>query len=133
MFSSSSGKQKRGAMISITGFYVFGIPAAAVLMFIVKVDIYGFWIGVIIAETITNTLLLILINRFNWEKHSNAALIRIDFNPIEKQQEMCSTVAINESKNDESLFQLIKIKLFVLIVFLCLLIIGIFISIKVPL
>jgi MATE family multidrug resistance protein len=120
-------------MISLIGFYVFGIPLAAILMFFVKTDIYGFWIGIIVAETITNTFLLILISRFNWEKHSNAAVIRIDFNPSKKQQELCSTDAISMPNNDESLFQLIKIKLVILIVFLCLLAIGVFISIRIPL
>ncbi|CAF4432244.1 unnamed protein product, partial [Rotaria magnacalcarata] len=37
------GKQKRSAMISFLGFYVFGIPVAAFLMFFVRIDIYGFW------------------------------------------------------------------------------------------
>ncbi|CAF2136962.1 unnamed protein product [Rotaria magnacalcarata] len=127
------GKQKRGAMISLTGFYVFGIPLAAILMFSVKIDIYGFWIGIIAAETITNVFLLILIRRFNWEKHSSAAVIRIDFNPFEKQQQVCSTAVTSVVKNDESLFQLMKIKLVIFIAFLCLLIFGIFISIKIPL
>jgi hypothetical protein len=102
-------------------------------MFIVKTNIYGFWIGIIAAETITNIFLFILISRFNWEKHSNEAVVRIDFNPLKKQQELSSTTATSVPEKDESIFQLLKIKLSIFLAFLCLLGIGIYISIRIPL
>ncbi|CAF1300912.1 unnamed protein product, partial [Didymodactylos carnosus] len=39
------GKQAKGAGIAFFGFYVIGIPLAAVFMFVLKIDVFGFWTG----------------------------------------------------------------------------------------
>ncbi|CAF0755749.1 unnamed protein product [Adineta steineri] len=137
------GKQKRGAMISFIGFYFCGIPLAAVLMFFVRTDIYGFWLGIIAAETITNILLFILVQRFNWEHHAKAALIRINFNPKSATTNI-TTISITDDKaqskesksttntDQTSWIKLIRIKLIVLLLFICFLIAGIVTSTMIP-
>jgi len=135
-----SGKQKRGAIIAFCGFYLFGIPIAAFLMFFVRIDIYGFWIGIIAAETITNTLLFILVQRFNWERHAKAALIRINFNPKNATNNIATVSITNENSQIDSIndtdqnswMKLIRIKIFVLLLFICFLIIGIVTSTVIP-
>jgi hypothetical protein len=131
-----SGKQKRGAIIAFCGFYLFGIPIAAFLMFFVRIDIYGFWIGIIAAETVTNTFLFILVQRFNWERHAKAALIRINFNPKNATANI-ATISITDDKSpkiktesinntdENNWMKLIQIKVFILLLFICFLIIGI--------
>ncbi|CAF2343498.1 unnamed protein product [Rotaria sp. Silwood2] len=134
------GKQKRGAMIAFFGFYVFGIPIAAFLMFYVRIDIYGFWIGIIAAETVTNTLLFMFIQRFNWERHAKAALIRIDFNPnntamVSTNDEKPDEINL-DSKNDtykNSTKKSIRIKIFILLLLILFLITGIITSTLIPL
>jgi len=138
-----SGKQKRGAMIALCGFYLFGIPIAAFLMFFVRIDIYGFWIGIIAAETVSNTLLFILVQRFNWDRHAKAALIRINFNPknataniatvpmADEKSQTAQTDSINDI-DQNSWIKLIRIKVFVLLLFICFLIIGIVTSTVIP-
>ncbi|CAF1212459.1 unnamed protein product [Adineta ricciae] len=125
------GKQKRGAIISFCGFYLFGIPLAGVLMFVIRTDIYGFWLGIIAAETVTNILLFTLIGRFNWERHARAALMRIKFNPTSATTEIVTISVSNEEKTDiktetaESWMKLIGVKLIVLLFFMCFLLAGI--------
>jgi hypothetical protein len=139
VFMHSSGKQKRGAMIAFFGFYLFGIPLAAVLMFFVRLDIFGFWLGIIVAETITNTLLFILVQRFNWERHAKAALLRITFNPKTVTTDIATiptshdkpsepNVVISSATDDTSWIKLIRTKLIVLLLLICVLIAGIVVS-----
>ncbi len=113
-------------------------------MFFVRIDIYGFWIGVIAAETVTNTLLFILVQRFNWERHAQAALVRINFNPKNATTNI-ATVSITDQKSEiiktestmdtdqNSWMKLIRIKLLILLLFICFLIIGIITSTVIPL
>ncbi|CAF3525731.1 unnamed protein product [Rotaria socialis] len=129
------GKQKRSAMISFLGFYVFGIPFAAFLMFSVRIDIYGFWIGVIIAETVTNIFLFLLIYRFNWESHAKAALVRIQFNTnnisiVTTVDGECQDTKINSRNDAEEIIPMesIGLKVLVLLLFILFFIAGIITS-----
>ena len=139
-----SGKQKQSAMIAFIGFYLFGIPIAVLLMFFIRIDIYGFWIGIIVAETITNLLLFTCIQRFNWERHTKEALIRISFNPkdaatnmsvISTNNEVPSTITTNTriDVNENTWTKTIGIKVFTLLLFVAFLVIGIITSTKIPL
>jgi len=135
----SSGKQIKGALIAFFGFYVFGIPVAALLMFYVRLDIFGFWIGIIIAETVTNTLLFVLIQRFNWEHHARSALKRVHFNTKQSTIDV-ATVSVDEEHspsklepNQDSFIKLIRVKIIVLLLFICFLIAGIATSTLIPL
>ncbi|CAF3368391.1 unnamed protein product [Rotaria sp. Silwood1] len=126
-------------MIAFFGFYVFGIPLAALLMFYVRIDIYGFWIGIIAAETVTNTLLFTLIQRFNWERHAKAALIRIDFNPnnvvlVSTNDEQTQEIDLDSRNNvdNKSTKTSIRIKISVLLVLILFFITGIITSILIP-
>lgn len=136
-----SGKQNRGAVVSFCGFYIFGIPVAALLMFYVRIDIFGFWIGIIVAETITNALLFTLIQRFNWEKQAKAASIRIQFNSKDATTTIATVTDLNgksnETKQEESIVVIdennwkksIRIKILVFLLLVCFLIAGIITSI----
>ena len=141
VFALCSGQQKRGAMISLCGFYVFGIPIAAVLMFYVRIDIFGFWIGIIAAETVTNALLFTLIQRFNWEGQAKAASIRIQFKTKDATTSIATVTDLNEKENeikeeqqptttDENHWKRsIRIKILVFLLLVCFLIAGIVTSI----
>lgn len=113
-------------------------------MFWVRIDIYGFWLGIIAAETVTNTLLFILIQRFDWKSHAKAALIRVNFNPKNATADI-TTIAVpdeNSEKiqtdiikdtNQTSWMKLIRIKIIILLLFICFLIVGIVTSTVIPL
>lgn len=131
-------------MIAFFGFYLFGIPLAAVLMFFVRLDVFGFWLGIIVAETITNALLFILVQRFDWERHSKAALVRITFNPKTATSEIATVagfeekpvdleVAVSTGTDQTRWLHLVRTKVIVLLLFVFLLIAGIVTSTMIPL
>ena len=143
-FSIFSGKQKRGAMISFCGFYIFGLPVSALLMFYVRIDIFGFWIGIIVAETVTNALLFVLIQRFNWERQARAAAIRIQFNSKNATATIATVTDLNGKSNEIKEEQSIAadennwkrscgIKILILLLLVCFLIAGIITSIVIRL
>ncbi|CAF1221645.1 unnamed protein product [Didymodactylos carnosus] len=76
------GKQAKGAIIAFLGFYAIGIPLAGVFMFVVKIDIYGFWAGYATGRVFTNILLFVLIKRFDWKHIADFASSRSTDNVI---------------------------------------------------
>ena len=127
-------------MISFCGFYIFGLPVAAVLMFYVRIDIFGFWIGIIVAETVTNALLFTLIQRFNWERQAKAAAIRIQFNSKDATATIATVTDLNEKSNgikeeqptttnENNWKKSLRIQILVLLLLVCFLIGGIITSI----
>ena len=117
------------------GFYAFGIPVAILLMFYFRIDIYGFWLGIIVAETITNILLFILIQRFDWNRHAEKALRRIALHQSENQtttESIFQTETLPKT-NSETCFLLIGKKLLVLFILISFFIIGLVISSVTPL
>ena len=68
--------QKFSVIILFVGFYVFGLPLAYVFTYVIHMNIYGFWLGIIIAELIMNTALFILVWCFDWETFSQTAMKR---------------------------------------------------------
>ncbi|CAF1603487.1 unnamed protein product [Adineta ricciae] len=68
--------QKFSVIILFVGFYLFGLPLAYVFTYVIHMNIYGFWLGIIIAEIIMNTALFILVWFFNWETFSQTAMKR---------------------------------------------------------
>jgi len=130
------GQQKRGAFVALIGFYLFGIPTAFILMFICRFDIFGFWIGIIVAETVTNTFLFILVQRFHWESHSNKALKRILLNSTNIQTEnpvSSDDIEFESDKKPISWSELLRVKILIFCVFVIFFIFGIFTSKKLTL
>ena len=114
-------------------------------MFYTRFDIYGFWFGIIAAETVTNTLLFLLVHRFNWERHAKAALVRIHFDPNSARADIAAISAADEKSlpvvtthlstgdDEASWLQLLRTKSLILFLLICLLIVGIVTSNVIPL
>ena len=63
-----TGKQCQAAVLSITAYWVIGIPLAYLLAFVVDLELSGLWIGFAAASaylTITYNILIVCIN---WPK-----------------------------------------------------------------
>jgi hypothetical protein len=157
-----SGMQRYAAVILFIGFYFIGLPFSYLFMFVIHLDIYGFWLGMISAELLINIALFTLIWRFDWNRFSEEAQdhIRLTVPSIHaianssesnntnehmkllpytsdrKDDEQINghgTVPIqsdieeadsNERGSDESLLQLIGVKLLVFVCFFCVFIIS---------
>jgi hypothetical protein len=68
-----SGMQKYAAVILFVAFYFIGLPFSYLLMFVLHLDIYGFWLGMILGGMLINILLFYLIWRFDWHRFSDEA------------------------------------------------------------
>ena len=109
-------------------------------MFLVRLDIYGFWIGLIAAETVTNTFLFILVQRFDWKRHADAALKRISFGPKNVETSISSVTNMDKKsqataadREPDNWVKLVRIKLLVFVLLICFLITGIITSTVIPL
>lgn len=71
--SSSSGVargcgwQHLGAYVNLGAYYLFGIPAAVVLAFVIHIRGKGLWIGILGGAIVQTTLLLIITFSINWQ------------------------------------------------------------------
>ena len=68
--------QKYTVIFAFIGFYLVGLPLSYVFTFIVPLDIYGFWLGIMSGEIIIDILFFILIWRFDWNMVSKEASAR---------------------------------------------------------
>lgn len=55
-----------GVLLMFIGFYIVGLALAYILMYVVKIDIYGFWVGVIVAAVLITIAAVIIIWYFDW-------------------------------------------------------------------
>ncbi|KAA8532787.1 hypothetical protein F0562_032820 [Nyssa sinensis] len=67
------GWQHMGAYLNLAAFYLFGIPIAAILGFLVKLGGKGIWIGIQAGLILQTILFSILTCCINWEKQATKA------------------------------------------------------------
>ncbi|KAK1301455.1 MATE efflux family protein 5 [Acorus calamus] len=71
------GWQHIGAYVNLGAFYLFGIPTASILGFVLHFGGRGLWIG-ILSGSIVQTILLSIVTSFtNWQKQANQARQRV--------------------------------------------------------
>uniref|UniRef100_A0A8C6TJR2 Solute carrier family 47 member 4 n=1 Tax=Neogobius melanostomus TaxID=47308 RepID=A0A8C6TJR2_9GOBI len=63
-----SGKQKIPAVANIFGYYGIGLTMGLVLMFVAKLRILGFWLGLLICVSLQSTFyIIVIIFKLNWK------------------------------------------------------------------
>ncbi|GJX59558.1 DETOXIFICATION 14-like protein [Tanacetum coccineum] len=68
-----SGWQHIGAYVNLLAFYLFGVPAAAVLGFPLHLKAKGLWIGIVIGSIIQLTSLSLITGLTDWRKQAMKA------------------------------------------------------------
>lgn len=63
-----SGWQHIGAYVNLGAFYLFGIPIAVVLGFILHLNAKGLWIGIVVGSIIQSSILFLITSFTNWQK-----------------------------------------------------------------
>ncbi|CAF1504505.1 unnamed protein product, partial [Didymodactylos carnosus] len=119
------GLQQKGAIIALTGFFLICVPLAVVLIYVVKIDIYGYWIGLICAAVFINISLFILIQRFDWQSYATQVAAAVSLTALTRY----GTNNQEEIPADKSLFELLKWKLICLSFLIILFTISILVSI----
>lgn len=63
-----SGQQKIAAVINFFGYYCIGLPTGTSLMFAAKLDVVGFWLGLLICTCVQSSFFIAVIFKLNWER-----------------------------------------------------------------
>uniref|UniRef100_A0A8C2FDD0 Multidrug and toxin extrusion protein n=1 Tax=Cyprinus carpio TaxID=7962 RepID=A0A8C2FDD0_CYPCA len=63
-----TGQQKIAAIANLFGYYCIGLPSSIVLMFIAKLQVAGFWLGLLIAVFLLAIFFIVAIFKLNWKK-----------------------------------------------------------------
>ncbi|XP_061829199.1 multidrug and toxin extrusion protein 1-like isoform X1 [Nerophis lumbriciformis] len=71
-----TGKQMIAAVSNFIGFYGIGLTLCLTLMFVAKMNILGFWLGLFICVILQSTFYIFVIFRLNWKKITDEALKR---------------------------------------------------------
>ncbi|XP_061638995.1 multidrug and toxin extrusion protein 1-like isoform X1 [Phyllopteryx taeniolatus] len=71
-----TGKQKIAAVANFIGYYCIGLSIGIVLMFVAKLNILGFWLGLLICVGLQSTFYIVVIFRLNWKSITEEVLKR---------------------------------------------------------
>uniref|UniRef100_A0AAQ5XUT5 Multidrug and toxin extrusion protein n=1 Tax=Amphiprion ocellaris TaxID=80972 RepID=A0AAQ5XUT5_AMPOC len=63
-----TGKQKIPAVANFIGYYCIGLSLSITLMFVAKLRVFGFWLGLLICVILQSTLYIVVIFNLNWER-----------------------------------------------------------------
>ncbi|XP_047248572.1 multidrug and toxin extrusion protein 1-like [Girardinichthys multiradiatus] len=71
-----TGKQKIPAVANFVGYYCIGLTLSVTLMFVAKLRVLGFWVGLLVCVILQSTFYITVIFRLNWEKLTEEAVKR---------------------------------------------------------
>ncbi|KAI4815422.1 hypothetical protein KUCAC02_005567, partial [Chaenocephalus aceratus] len=71
-----TGRQMIPAVANFIGYYLIGLSLSVTLMFVAKLGILGFWLGLLICVVIQSTFYIIVISKFNWKRMTEEAVKR---------------------------------------------------------
>ncbi|XP_061538179.1 multidrug and toxin extrusion protein 1-like [Phycodurus eques] len=75
-----TGKQKIPAVANFIGYYGVGLTLSVTLMFVAKLRILGFWLGILICVILQSTLYIIVVFKLDWERMTEEAVKRAQKN-----------------------------------------------------
>ncbi|XP_008297387.1 multidrug and toxin extrusion protein 1-like [Stegastes partitus] len=72
-----TGKQKIPAVVNFIGYYCIGLPLCIVFMFVAKLRVLGFWLGLLIGAFLLSTsYITIIIFKLDWKRMTEEAVKR---------------------------------------------------------
>ncbi|XP_030600748.1 multidrug and toxin extrusion protein 1-like [Archocentrus centrarchus] len=71
-----TGKQKIPAVANFFGYYFIGLSMSITLMFVVKLGVLGFWLGLLICVALQSIFYVIVIFKLNWKRMTDEAIKR---------------------------------------------------------
>uniref|UniRef100_A0A665TRR2 Multidrug and toxin extrusion protein n=1 Tax=Echeneis naucrates TaxID=173247 RepID=A0A665TRR2_ECHNA len=63
-----TGKQKIPAVANFIGYYCIGLSLSVILMFVAKLRVLGFWLGLLICVVLQSTFYIIVIFKLDWRR-----------------------------------------------------------------
>ncbi|XP_028319932.1 multidrug and toxin extrusion protein 1-like [Gouania willdenowi] len=71
-----TGKQKIPAVANFIGYYCIGLTLSVVFMFVVKLRVLGFWLGLLVCVVLQSTFYIVVIFKLNWKQMTEEAVKR---------------------------------------------------------
>ncbi|XP_035536426.1 multidrug and toxin extrusion protein 1-like [Morone saxatilis] len=72
-----TGKQKIPAVANLIGYYCIGLSLSVTLMFVAKLRVLGFWLGLLICVVLQSTFyIIVIIFKLNWKRMTEEAVKR---------------------------------------------------------
>ncbi|KAI5626706.1 hypothetical protein C0J50_13666, partial [Silurus asotus] len=71
-----TGQQKIAAIANLIGYYCIGLPLSITLTFPAKLQVAGFWWGLLIAVFLLSIFFIVIIFKLNWKKITEEAIER---------------------------------------------------------
>ncbi|XP_029964791.1 multidrug and toxin extrusion protein 1-like isoform X1 [Salarias fasciatus] len=75
-----TGKQKIPAVANFIGYYCIGLTLSITLMFVAKLRVLGFWLGLLVCVILQSTFYITVIFKMNWERMAEEAVKRAQKN-----------------------------------------------------
>ncbi|KAM3616791.1 uncharacterized protein V6R79_023554 [Siganus canaliculatus] len=89
-----TGKQKIPAVANFIGYYCVGLTMIVVLMFVAKLQILGYWLGLLTAAILQSIVYITVIFKLNWKKMTEEA--------VKRAQKKTHLTTLNGAANDKS-------------------------------
>uniref|UniRef100_A0A672QJ14 Multidrug and toxin extrusion protein n=1 Tax=Sinocyclocheilus grahami TaxID=75366 RepID=A0A672QJ14_SINGR len=96
-----SGQQKIAAVANFFGYYCIGLPLGTSLMFAAKLDVVGFWLGLLICVCVQSSFFIAVIFKLNWERVTKEAVERAGKHKIPAMSTPDSLRARHRENGDE--------------------------------
>ncbi|XP_039987316.1 multidrug and toxin extrusion protein 1-like [Xiphias gladius] len=93
-----AGKQKIPAVANLIGYYCIGLSLSVTLMFVAKMRVMGFWLGLLVCVILQSTFYIIVISKLNWKRMTEEALKRAQ----KKTPETLSAAALSDALGDNT-------------------------------
>ncbi|KAK1404565.1 Protein DETOXIFICATION [Heracleum sosnowskyi] len=82
-----AGWQSTVAYVTITCYYLVGIPVGVVLGYFIELEVKGVWVGMLVGTLAQTVVLMILTYKTDWEKQVSAAKLRVNKWSAESNQQ----------------------------------------------
>ncbi|KAI4898725.1 hypothetical protein NFI96_024104 [Prochilodus magdalenae] len=100
-----SGQQRIAAVANLVGYYCIGLPLGVSLMFAAKLEILGFWLGLLICVCIQSTFFIIVIFKLNWKRLTKEVKESLNGNNVSAMNSCNSDDTRSSSANQERIGQ----------------------------
>ncbi|XP_008297386.1 multidrug and toxin extrusion protein 1-like [Stegastes partitus] len=98
-----TGKQKIPAVANFIGYYCIGLSLSITLMFVAKLRVLGFWLGLLVCVILQSTLYIIVIFNLNWERMTEEAVKRAQKNtPLLSTADDVGNIAADQTASNGS-------------------------------
>ncbi|KAL0453328.1 UNVERIFIED_CONTAM: protein DETOXIFICATION 21 [Sesamum latifolium] len=97
-----AGRQSAVVYVNLGSYYLIGIPTGVLLGYVIKLQVEGVWIGMLIGTCIQTIILMILTKRTDWEKQVSVARTRVNKWFVETEPTHNSAAASSQILNSIS-------------------------------